>query len=57
MKISKRKVISYIKLIVAVAAAILIVFFMFKFAMSMTTQTAQDVQQQTEVSQESVTNA
>lgn len=45
MKISKRKVIAYVKLILEVAAVILIVVFMFKFAMSMTTQTAKDVQQ------------
>lgn len=45
MKISKRKVIAYIKLLLEVAAVVLIVVFMFKFAMSMTTQTAKDVQQ------------
>lgn len=45
MKISKRKVIAYVKLILEVAAVVLIVVFMFKFAMNMTTQTAKDVQQ------------
>lgn len=55
MKISKRKVIAYIKLLLEVAAVVLIVVFMFKFAMNMTTQTAKDVQQ-TAVSEESEKN-
>lgn len=47
LKISKRKLIAYIKLILEVAAVIVIVVFMFKFAMGMMFQTAEDVQQQT----------
>lgn len=52
VKISKRKLIAYIKLILEVAAVIAIVVFMFKFAMSMTVQTAEDVQQSQTVSSE-----
>ena len=52
VKISKRKVIAYIKLILEVAAVIAIVVFMFKFAISMTVQTAEDVQQSQTVSSE-----
>lgn len=47
LKISKRKLFAYIKLILEVAAVIVIVVFMFKFAMGMMFQTAEDVQQQT----------
>ena len=52
VKISKRKLIAYIKLILEAAAVIAIVVFMFKFAMSMTVQTAEDVQQSQTVSSE-----